>query len=53
MSNFHSDHPAGCYFTYADGSVHFLSDSIDMASYQALSTISAGEVISSSECGGV
>jgi prepilin-type N-terminal cleavage/methylation domain-containing protein/prepilin-type processing-associated H-X9-DG protein len=45
VSNYRSDHPGGCNFTFADGSVHFLNDSIDMATYQSLSTISGEELI--------
>lgn len=46
VPNFRSDHPGGCNFTYADGSVHFLVDSINMETYRALSTISGEEVVS-------
>ncbi len=46
VPNFRSDHPGGCHFAYADGSVHFLNDSIEMVSYRALSTISGDEVVS-------
>ncbi len=45
-SNFRSDHPGGCNFVYADGSVHFLSDNIDMVNYRALSTSQGEEVVS-------
>ena len=41
-SNYRSDHPGGCNFVMADGSVTFLNESIDMAAYRARSTI-AGE----------
>jgi prepilin-type N-terminal cleavage/methylation domain-containing protein/prepilin-type processing-associated H-X9-DG protein len=47
VPNFRSDHPGGCNFVYADGSVHFLNESIDMRNYRALSTIAGEEVISS------
>jgi len=43
-SNFRSDHSGGCNFVMADGSVAFLSDSIDMASYRARSTIAAEDL---------
>jgi len=45
-SGFRGDHPGGCNFVYADGSVHFLSDSIDMVNYRALSTSQGEEVVS-------
>jgi prepilin-type processing-associated H-X9-DG protein len=45
ISNFRSNHPGGCNFLMADGSATFLTDGIDMVSYQALSTI-AGEDVS-------
>jgi prepilin-type processing-associated H-X9-DG protein len=43
-SNFRSDHPGGCNFVMADGSVSFLSESIDMTAYRARSTIAADDV---------
>lgn len=45
-SNFRSVHPGGCHFLFADGSATLLSDSIDMKSYQALSTIQGSEAVS-------
>ena len=45
-SNFRSDHPGGCNFLFVDGSVGFLSEGIDMASYRAQSTIRGEEVVS-------
>jgi len=45
MSNFRSDHPSGCNFAYADGSVHFLADGIDFITYRALSTIQGDEIV--------
>ena len=29
MHSFSSDHPGGCQFCYVDGSVHYLSDTIE------------------------
>ena len=46
VSNYRSDHPGGCNFVMADGSVTFLNESIDMASYRARSTIAGEEVFS-------
>jgi len=45
MSNFRSDHPAGCNFLYGDGSVHFLTEGIDFQTYRALSTVQGQEVV--------
>jgi prepilin-type processing-associated H-X9-DG protein len=44
--NFRSDHPGGCQFLFADGSVHFLQETIDMLLYQQLSTMAGGEIVS-------
>jgi prepilin-type N-terminal cleavage/methylation domain-containing protein/prepilin-type processing-associated H-X9-DG protein len=46
LSNFRSDHPGGCNFLMADGAVVFLNESIEMANYQARSTIAGQEVYS-------
>lgn len=43
--NFRSDHPGGCHFLFADGSVHFLTETIDMLTYQNLSTVQGGEIV--------
>ncbi|MEZ6075200.1 MAG: DUF1559 domain-containing protein [Pirellulaceae bacterium] len=40
-TNFRSFHSGGANFAFGDGSVQYLSDNIDMAIYQALSTIRA------------
>ena len=41
-ANFRSDHAGGAQFLFGDGSVHFLSESIDLLLYQQLSTIAEG-----------
>jgi prepilin-type processing-associated H-X9-DG protein len=46
VSNFRSDHPGGCNFLMADGSVTFLREDIDMAAYRARSTIAAEDIAS-------
>ncbi len=42
---FSSFHPGGCHFVFADGSVHFISESIDVFTLAALTTRADGEVI--------
>jgi prepilin-type N-terminal cleavage/methylation domain-containing protein/prepilin-type processing-associated H-X9-DG protein len=42
--NFRSDHPGGGNFLFADGSVHFFSEDIDMLTYQQLSTMFGEEI---------
>ncbi len=42
---FGSFHPGGTTFVYADGHVSFLNETIDLDTYQALSTYAGGEVI--------
>jgi prepilin-type processing-associated H-X9-DG protein len=44
VPNFRSDHPGGANFTFADGSVHFVADGIDMAAYRASSTMAGAEI---------
>jgi prepilin-type processing-associated H-X9-DG protein len=40
---FGSDHPGGAQFAHADGSVHFVPDSVDFTIYQDLATKEGGE----------
>jgi prepilin-type N-terminal cleavage/methylation domain-containing protein/prepilin-type processing-associated H-X9-DG protein len=44
---FASEHPGGANFLFADGSVKFVKQSIDIAAYCALGSRNGGEVISS------
>jgi len=44
-----SNHPGGCNFLFADGSVHFIKSSISMRTYWALGTKANGEVISADQ----
>jgi len=46
VSNYRSDHPGGCNFVNADGSVMFLTEGIDLAAYRARSTIAADDIFS-------
>ncbi len=43
--SFRSRHPNGLQFAYADGSVHFIETSIDLATYRAMATIRGGETL--------
>lgn len=43
--SFSSNHEGGAQFALADGSVHFLSENIDLQLYRAMSTYDTGEVI--------
>jgi prepilin-type N-terminal cleavage/methylation domain-containing protein/prepilin-type processing-associated H-X9-DG protein len=43
--SFRSRHTGGLQFAYADGSVHFISNSIDLATYRAMATIQGGETL--------
>jgi prepilin-type N-terminal cleavage/methylation domain-containing protein/prepilin-type processing-associated H-X9-DG protein len=45
-TGFKSHHPGGANFAFADGSVHFLKQSIAMTTYCALGSRNGGEVIS-------
>jgi prepilin-type N-terminal cleavage/methylation domain-containing protein/prepilin-type processing-associated H-X9-DG protein len=42
---FKSRHPQGVQFAFADGSVHFMSNSIGLLTYRALGTIRGNEVL--------
>jgi prepilin-type N-terminal cleavage/methylation domain-containing protein/prepilin-type processing-associated H-X9-DG protein len=44
---FISRHPGGSNFAFADGSVHFLKNSINLRTFCALGSIAGGEVLSS------
>jgi prepilin-type N-terminal cleavage/methylation domain-containing protein len=44
--SFRSRHPGGLLFAYADGSVHFINESIPLQTYRQLATIRGGEVAS-------
>ncbi len=46
LQTFRSDHANGVNFVFADGSVHFVTNSIDAPSYTALGTRNGGEVLS-------
>ncbi|MEQ9379865.1 MAG: DUF1559 domain-containing protein [Pirellulales bacterium] len=45
VPNFRSDHPGGANFLLADGSVHFIADSVDMNAYRGLSTVAGSEIV--------
>jgi prepilin-type N-terminal cleavage/methylation domain-containing protein/prepilin-type processing-associated H-X9-DG protein len=45
-TNFSSYHPGGCNFALADGSVRFISETVDMAVIRGLATTARGELVS-------
>jgi prepilin-type processing-associated H-X9-DG protein len=45
VPNYRSFHTGGANFAFCDGSVQYLSENIDMATYRALSTVAGGEVV--------
>ncbi len=46
---FRSLHPGGANFAFADGSVRFVKESVNLATYRALGTRAGGEVISADQ----
>jgi prepilin-type processing-associated H-X9-DG protein len=46
---FYSLHTGGANFAFCDGSVHFLSKSIDPPSYQAMATMQGGDQITTAD----
>ncbi|MCA9032920.1 MAG: DUF1559 domain-containing protein [Planctomycetaceae bacterium] len=42
--SFRSEHVGGLHFAFADGSVHFINESIDLTVYRSLATIAGNEV---------
>jgi prepilin-type N-terminal cleavage/methylation domain-containing protein/prepilin-type processing-associated H-X9-DG protein len=44
-ANFRSDHTGGGQFLFADGSVHFIAEEIEMTVYRGLSTIAGAETV--------
>ena len=45
LQSFRSDHTGGVNYTFGDGSVRFLRDSVQLPAYQALGSANGGEVI--------
>jgi prepilin-type processing-associated H-X9-DG protein len=48
-TGFKSHHPGGANFLFVDGSVHFLKQTINMATYCALGSRAGGEVVSADQ----
>jgi prepilin-type processing-associated H-X9-DG protein len=46
VDDFHSRHPGGCNFTFCDGSVRFIKDTINPQAFSNLATRAGGEVVS-------
>ena len=46
VQSFRSEHAGGLHFALADGSLRFISNSIDLELYRALATIAGREVVS-------
>ena len=44
-ASFGSMHPGGTHFAYADGSVHFVTESINMGVYKSMASSAEGEVV--------
>jgi prepilin-type processing-associated H-X9-DG protein len=49
LDEFYSEHPGGVNVLFADGSTHFLRNSINVAVLQALGTRAGGEVVSAAD----
>ena len=50
-SGFKSQHPGGANFVLGDGSVHYITDSIDYIQYNAFGTPNSGEIVTLGEGG--
>ncbi|MBX9791702.1 MAG: DUF1559 domain-containing protein [Pirellulales bacterium] len=51
FDDFGSAHSGGCHFVLADGSVHFIVETIALPVYQALATRAAGDLTQAAEAG--
>ncbi len=45
FDDYSSHHTGGAHFGLGDGSVHFVSDSVDLTLFQSLATIKGGEIV--------